>query len=124
MIYSNNLVGDLLENFLVSHRHAVRLFSYDEHIQEKLLQCSHWADLIIADVVLHKGRTPPIVEAIHARFPAVPILLISSAGEVLRSEEAMKNGIFGYLHKPISLSELELMLERIKEISAKTKKTS
>ena len=119
MIPSNQLVGEMLDYFLTSLGNQVKIVKYDDRIQETLSQYSHWADLIIADLEHKMRRSVSDLEEIHAIFPAVPILLISSAGETIRVEEALKNGVFGYVHKPLSLSELELLLVRISEISAK-----
>jgi DNA-binding NtrC family response regulator len=76
--------------------------------------------LIIADAECPKSRFLSFVEDIHTRFPAIPIVLVSSTGKVLLPEDAIRNGVYGYLHKPVSLAELELMLVRIDE----TKKQS
>ena len=119
VIHSNKLVSDTLDCFLTSLGNQVKIFTYDGQRQETVSQYSYWADLIIADLEHGKREYLSALEEIHAIFPAVPILFMSATGENIRSEEAVKNGVLGCLHKPLSLSELELLLVRISELSAK-----
>lgn len=53
------------------------------------------------------------LEAVNRRYPDVPIIGIVDYGSVLRTQEAEAYGVYGYLHKPFSLAELDLMLRQL-----------
>ena len=111
------MIGNILQEFLTSLDNDVRRFSYCEQMYERLSTLSNWADLVIADFNHQSSKYPSDIEKIHARFPAIPIVLVTSTDGIMKAKKAVKNGVFGYLHKPLCLSELELLLHRISEIS-------
>ncbi len=69
-------------------------------------------NLIIVDLNMPQDMAIKMVSKIHKKFPNTPILVMSS---ILPSEEAISNGVYSYLKKPISFAEIELILARVSE---------
>jgi two-component system response regulator AtoC len=74
------------------------------------------ADIILLDVQLPDGYGPSLLEE-TANLPVrPPIILITAYGDVDMAVEAMKNGAFDFLQKPIQLAQLEKSIRRAHEI--------
>jgi CheY-like chemotaxis protein len=72
-------------------------------------------DLILVDTGAPREMEEQIVRQIHYRFPGADIILMSGGKATISHQCAIASRVFGYLHKPVRLAELELDLARIKE---------
>ncbi|MGD9092911.1 MAG: sigma-54 dependent transcriptional regulator [Anaerolineales bacterium] len=76
------------------------------------------ADIILLDVQLPDGYGPTLLEE-TAHLPLrPPIILITAHGDIEMAVDAMKNGAFDFLQKPIKLAQLEKSIQRAGEIVA------
>jgi two-component system, NtrC family, response regulator AtoC len=74
------------------------------------------ADVILLDVRLPDGYGPVLLEeTIHLPIRP-PIILITAFGDVETAVDAMKNGAYDFLQKPIDLNNLEKSILRAGEI--------
>ncbi len=74
------------------------------------------ADIILLDVQLPDGYGPNLLyETAHMPFRP-PIILITAYGDIDMAVEAMKNGAFDFIQKPIELIQLEKSIQRANEI--------
>ena len=72
------------------------------------------------DVVVTDLRMPEMdglqgLAAIRAKYPELPVVLVTAFASVETAVEAMKAGAFDYLKKPFDPEELELVIERAAE---------
>jgi len=70
------------------------------------------------DVVLLDWKAPgmggiEILRRIKATRPNVEVIVVTSSATVQTAVQAMKNGAFDYVTKPLSLDELRLLLDRV-----------
>ena len=54
-----------------------------------------------------------LLRPLHQEYPHVPVILLTGDGTILPAPEAVECGVFGFLHQPLHLAELELMLYRL-----------
>ena len=115
LIHSNTLVQKVLTDFLLRLDHETVCFP---HADELLRDGRDWSepDVVIATLCASDTPDKRSLPAIHARYSHVPIIGISDPGFALPPKEAMRHGVYGYLHQPFSLEELELMLLRLAEL--------
>jgi DNA-binding NtrC family response regulator len=74
------------------------------------------ADIVLLDVQLPDGYGPNLLEE-TALFPnRPPIILITAYGDIDMAVDAMKNGAFDFIQKPVELSRLEQSIQRANEI--------
>jgi two-component system response regulator AtoC len=73
---------------------------------------SHLPDLSIIDVGLPGMDGVELCQAIHAKYPKQLVLIISGQASPERAVEAMKQGAFDYLGKPLNLEKLMLLVNR------------
>jgi DNA-binding NarL/FixJ family response regulator len=68
-----------------------------EHMERALRR--HHPDILILDPALHNDDGLTLIRVVRARYPALPILIISQHKETLFAEAALRAGAQGYLMK-------------------------
>lgn len=76
------------------------------------------ADVILLDVQLPDGYGPSLLHEVNDLPVRPPIILITGYGDIETAVEAMKNGAFDFLQKPIKLNQLEKSIQRAGELVA------
>lgn len=74
------------------------------------------ADVILLDIRLPDGYGPVLLEETMHLPVRPPIILITAYGDVETAVDAMKNGAYDFLQKPIDLNNLEKSILRAGEI--------
>jgi two-component system, NtrC family, response regulator HydG len=74
-------------------------------------------DLILMDVRMIKVSGLEALGEIKAFNPAIPVIIMTAYSSVESAVEAMKNGAYDYLTKPLDFDELRLTMERSMEHS-------
>ncbi|MGH7739834.1 MAG: sigma-54-dependent transcriptional regulator [bacterium] len=69
-------------------------------------------DLILLDLYLPDVTGLELLKGFRARTPSMGVILMTAAAEVRTAVEAMKLGAEDYLQKPLSLDEMERVLNR------------
>ncbi|MBW3536024.1 MAG: diguanylate cyclase [Gemmatimonadetes bacterium] len=81
-------------------------------------------DVVLADVVMPIMGGLTLAERVRTERPRVRVLLLSGYPHASRSTEALPPGVSGFLHKPITLSELVTQLEAAVRETAATAEPS
>jgi two-component system nitrogen regulation response regulator GlnG len=76
---------------------------------------SHQPDVVVLDLQLPDGSGMDLFEHIRARRPKKPVIFITAHGTTRTAIEAMKNGAFDYLIKPLDLDQLSELIRRALE---------
>ena len=69
-------------------------------------------DLILMDIRMVKISGLEALSAIKSYNPAIPIIIMTAYSSVETAVEALKNGAYDYLTKPLDFDELRLILDR------------
>lgn len=81
--------------------------------QEALEVLEHkQVDLVLTDLVMPGMTGENLIDAILARSPGTPIILISAYGTIQTAVEAIKKGAFYYFEKPVDRARLLIIIER------------
>jgi len=102
---------ELLQGFLHKKGYSVQVAESGE-------QALAWLKDHVCEVVLTDHKMPgmdgtTLLKEIKALYPETWVVLMTAYGTVEKAVEAMKQGAYDYLSKPIDLEELLLLLERI-----------
>ncbi len=76
----------------------------------KLLGCNR-VDLCLTDMKLPDGDGVEFVKEIQQQYPALPTAVISAHGSIDTAIQALKNGAFDFVTKPVDLSQLRILIE-------------
>jgi two-component system response regulator AtoC len=82
------------------------------------------ADIVLLDVQLKDGYGPNLLAETAGIALRPPIILITAYGDIEMAVEAMKNGAFDFIQKPISLVQLEKSVGRAHELVAMRRELS
>ncbi len=93
---------------------------YDIHLAESGMAALNLLDTHPVDAVLTDLRMPgmdglTLVRRVLARDPQPVCILLTAYGNVETAVEAMKNGAYDFLTKPVNLDRLEVVLKRALE---------
>jgi DNA-binding NtrC family response regulator len=100
--------------FLQNHGYEV-LAVADARSASKLL--AHVPDVIVTDLRLGGGDGLDLLREAHQLLPETPVIIATGYGTVSGAVEAMKQGAFDYLTKPINPEKLLLVIQRAVERS-------
>ena len=68
--------------------------------------------LIISDIQMRPVSGFELLKWFRKRFPTVPVILVTAFGSAHMRRNAMDQGAFHYLNKPINLDELLVVVDR------------
>src|SRR5512147_3178254 len=74
--------------------------------------------LVVSDVRLPRRDGLSLFDEIHARHPALPVILLTAHGTIPDAVDATARGVFGYLTKPFDGKELLDKIAQALSVSA------
>ena len=69
-------------------------------------------DLVITDVSMPGVRGTTFLAAVKTAFPHIPVIIITAFGDWGQYMEAIRNGAYEYLNKPLDKTELLTAVQR------------
>ena len=72
-------------------------------------------ELVISDVQMPRMDGITFLQVVQERFPDVPVVLMTGAGDETDSGAAFEYGARGFLHKPIRLDAFLAGIRRIEK---------
>jgi two-component system response regulator GlrR len=63
-------------------------------------------DVVVTDLRMHGMDGMALFEAIHARHPTLPVIILTAHGTIPDAVQAAQRGVFGYLTKPFDSQDL------------------
>lgn len=88
-----------------------------ESALKQLEKCSQEIGLVISDVQMKPMDGHQLLARIKARYPALPVLMMTAFGNIEKAVTAMRSGASDYLAKPF---EPEMLLEKVKRCILQT----
>ena len=76
------------------------------------LMANHEIHVCLLDLRLGQEDGVFICKTIKERFPNVEVILMTAYGSVKTAVDAMRNGSFNYITKPVDLDELKVVIEK------------
>ena len=104
-----------LNEFLINLGYKVWIFPSIRKLLCNIQNHDKTKMLIIIYLGSQNGMSITYIQQIHELCSHALFIIVSDDPPKLSVEQALSFGVFGYLHKPISLAELELLLIRIRE---------
>jgi len=115
LIIKEKIITQTLEEFVTSLGHQVITLPSIDELLETFKNDSQRKALVISEESLFRKQARSTIRKIHKQHPSLLFVVITENRPIFSTKEAMSFGIYGYLHKPISLAELELLLVRLSE---------
>ena len=64
-------------------------------------------DLLITDVRMPGSSGLEVTRLVHSRYPSLPVIVITAFGSIETAVEAIQEGAFDFISKPMNLAELK-----------------
>ena len=75
-------------------------------------------DLVLLDMVIGRDDGIEVLKMIKAENPRMPVIMMTAFGSIKTSVDAMKNGAFMYLTKPLDVDELRVHIKQALEMNS------
>jgi two-component system, NtrC family, response regulator PilR len=108
-------IRDLMELTLVKMGLSVQTAAGVAEAKKALR--NHAFSLVLTDMRMPDGSGLEIVDYITAQNLDIPIAVITAYGNAEQAVEALKNGAFDYLQKPITLAQLRTLVKSVLTIN-------
>jgi DNA-binding NtrC family response regulator len=69
-------------------------------------------DLLITDLKMPRLSGEELLKSITTQFPAVPVIILTGHGTIESAVQAMHDGAYDFLTKPVNLDRLSLLVKR------------
>ena len=69
-------------------------------------------DLVIADLKMPEMSGEELLKRISSSFPTIPVIILTGHGTIESAVNAMRNGAYDFLTKPVNLDRLSLLVNR------------
>jgi DNA-binding NtrC family response regulator len=111
------LVADDEKNIREGLREALTLDGYDVATAadgtEALESITRGAvDLLITDLKMPRLSGEELLKSVTAQFPTMPVIILTGHGTIESAVQAMHDGAYDFLTKPVNLDRLSLLVKR------------
>jgi len=69
-------------------------------------------DLVIADLKMPQLSGEELLRQVVESYPSLPVIILTGHGTIENAVEAMRNGAYDFLTKPVNLDRLSLLVKR------------
>jgi len=109
------LISKMLYGFISDLGYEVLCFNSVSDFNKSRSRGSGPVDLIFIDPEMPKGQGLGIIKEIHELNLEADVIIISDGNNMIDPRQAINNGVYSYLNKPVRLAELELLITRVQE---------
>lgn len=104
-------IGSLFTNVLERDGYDVEAFMNPVKMVDALDEAPR-PDVILADMMMPEMNGVELLEAINTHDESIPVIIMTAHSSVQTAVEAMRQGAFHYLQKPVNLEEMRALLEK------------
>jgi DNA-binding NtrC family response regulator len=87
----------------------------DSGNEAKELLAKHAFDLVVSDLMMPDGDGLELLKDIKKRYPDIEVILLTGYGTIERAVEAMKEGAYDFIAKPVKKAVILSAIERASE---------
>ena len=109
-------IGNLFSNVLEKDGYEVDAFVNPRSLVEAFDEGSEEPDVVVADMIMPEMNGVELMETLQERGLDAPIIIMTAHSSVQTAVEAMRQGAFHYLEKPVNLEEMRALLEKAIEL--------
>ena len=113
----NVLIADDEKNIRSGLGKALELEGYDVHLAEDGREAlsivdKRDIDLVIADLRMPRVSGEEVLKRMSASYPTIPVIILTGHGTIESAVNAMREGAYDFLTKPVNLDRLALLVKR------------
>jgi len=105
-------IGNLFSNVLERDGYQVESYLNPLSMLEALDDGATTPDVVVADMMMPEMDGVELMETLQERGLDIPVIIMTAHSSVQTAVEAMQQGAFHYLQKPVNLEEMRALLEK------------
>jgi len=109
-------IGNLFKNVLERDGYDVEAFVNPLSLVEEIEDRTEEPDVVVADMIMPDLDGVELMEELREQEVDVPFIIMTAHSSVQTAVEAMRQGAFHYLEKPVNLEEMRALLEKAIEL--------
>lgn len=109
-------IGNLFSNVLERDGYEVDAFVNPNSLLEAVEEGEEDPDIVVADMIMPEMDGVELMETLQERELDVPFIIMTAHSSVQTAVEAMRQGAFHYLEKPVNLEEMRALLKKAIEL--------
>jgi len=109
-------IGNLFSNVLERDGYEVEAYLNPVSMLDELEEGAEEPDVVVADMMMPEMNGVELLETLQERGVDVPVIIMTAHSSVQTAVEAMRQGAFHYLQKPVNLEEMRALLEKAIEL--------
>lgn len=109
-------IGNLFSNVLERDGYEVEAFLNPVSMLDALDDGTEAPDVVVADMMMPEMNGVELLETLQEQELDVPVIIMTAHSSVQTAVEAMRQGAFHYLQKPVNLEEMRALLEKAIEL--------
>lgn len=107
----------MVEDHLKISGYQVTSFGQPDQALAQILSGQIVPAVVITDLQMPEMSGVEVVKRIRAKYPEMPVIVMTAFGSVESAVDAMRKGAFDYVTKPFKLSELSFTVDRAVQMS-------
>jgi DNA-binding NtrC family response regulator len=109
-------IGNLFSNVLERDGYEVEAYLNPVSMLDALDEGAEEPDVVVADMMMPEMNGVELLETLQDRELDVPVIIMTAHSSVQTAVEAMRQGAFHYIQKPVNLEEMRALLEKAIEL--------
>ena len=105
-------IGKLFSNVLERDGYEVETYMNPVKMLDALDDGTEVPDVVLADMMMPEMNGVELLETLQERNTDIPVIIMTAHSSVQTAVEAMRQGAFHYLQKPVNLEEMRALLEK------------
>jgi DNA-binding NtrC family response regulator len=105
-------IGNLFSNVLERDGYEVKAFMNPVKMLDALDEGAEKPDVVLADMMMPEMNGVELLETLQERDLDAPVIIMTAHSSVQTAVEAMRQGAFHYLQKPVNLEEMRALIEK------------
>ena len=115
VVAEDDVVRGMIDDFLTDLGHMVSPVKSLVDLPQALTQGAGAVDVVIVPLPARNEWARRLIHGVHRSYPKAALVAMTPQGSVISAREAVSCGVQAYLHMPVRLAELELILIRLAE---------
>lgn len=107
----------LVQDHLKAAGYAVIGFGTPTEALAKILSGEIVPSVVITDLQMPEMNGVELTKRLRAKFPDLPVIVMTAFGSVESAVDAMRKGAFDYITKPFKLAELTFTIDRAYQVA-------
>jgi len=103
----------MLDILRINLSHDYQIYIAENGLEAKAIIEQNPLNLVISDLKMPKMDGRALLNFVKTEFPSLPVIIMTAYGTIEDAVEAIRNGAFDYIVKPLKIDELQHIIHKV-----------